>query len=140
MDARIRELSPFMAQRLDDTDYNYQQPTLAFADRQADLGGAPVYAYAFDWRSPARAGVLGAAHTAEVPFIFGTLDAARALVQDSPDQLQVRDRMGAIWGQFARSGQPGGGDSGVQGWQPYERVQRLTARKPYVRDPIRSRF
>lgn len=110
------------------SDYNYQQPTLAFADRQADLGGAPVYAYAFDWRSPARAGVLGAAHTAEVPFIFGTLDAARALVQDSPDQLQVRDRMGAIWGQFARSGQPGGGDSGVQGWQPYERSQRLTAR------------
>ena len=39
------------------SDYNYQQPTLAFADRQADLGGAPVYAYAFDWRSPARAGV-----------------------------------------------------------------------------------
>lgn len=110
------------------SDYNYKLPTLAFADRQADLGAAPVHAYAFDWTSPARAGALGAAHTAEVPFIFGTLDAARALVQDSPDQLQVRDRLGAIWGQFARSGNPNSAASGVQNWGRYERGQRNTAR------------
>jgi para-nitrobenzyl esterase len=51
-----------------------------------------------------------------VPFIFGTLDAARHLVQDSPDQLQVRDRIGAIWGQFARSGNPNSERAGVQHW------------------------
>jgi len=110
------------------SDYNYKLPTLAFADRQADLGGAPVHAYAFDWTSPARNGVLGAAHTSEVPFIFGTLDAARHLVQDSPDQLQVRDRIGAIWGQFARSGNPNSERAGVQHWSRYERGQRTTAR------------
>lgn len=110
------------------SDYNYKLPTLAFADRQADLGGAPVHAYAFDWTSPARNGVLGAAHTSEVPFIFGTLDAARNLVQDSPDQLQVRDRIGAIWGQFARSGSPNSERAGVQHWSRYERGQRTTAR------------
>lgn len=109
-------------------DYNYKLPTLAFADRQADLNGAPVYAYEFDWKSPARAGVLGAAHTSEVPFIFGTLDAARALVQDSPDQIQVRDRLGAIWGQFARTGKPNAAEAGLAAWQPYERGQRQTAR------------
>lgn len=110
------------------SDYNYKLPTLAFADRQADLGGAPVHAYAFDWTSPARNGVLGAAHTSEVPFIFGTLDAARHLVQDSADQLQVRDRIGAIWGQFARSGNPNSERAGVQHWSRYERGQRTTAR------------
>lgn len=110
------------------SDYNYKLPTLAFADRQADLGAAPVHAYAFEWASPARGGVLGAAHTAEVPFIFGTLDAARALVQDSPDQLQVRDRIGAIWGQFARTGNPNSSVSGVKDWSRYERGQRATAR------------
>lgn len=110
------------------SDYNYKLPTLAFADRQADLGGAPVHAYAFDWTSPSRNGVLGAAHTSEVPFIFGTLDAARHLVQDSPDQLQVRDRIGAIWGQFARSGNPNSERAGVQHWNRYERGQRTTAR------------
>ncbi|MEG3001183.1 MAG: carboxylesterase family protein [Comamonas sp.] len=109
------------------SDYNYKLPTLAFADRQADLGGAPVHAYAFDWTSPARNGVLGAAHTSEVPFIFGTLDAARNLVQDSPDQLQVRDRIGAIWGQFARSGNPNSERAGVLKWSRYERGQRATA-------------
>lgn len=109
-------------------DYNYKLPTLAFADRQADLNGAAVYAYEFDWKSPAREGVLGAAHTSEVPFVFGTLDAARALVQASPDQIQVRDRLGAIWGQFARTGNPNSGESGVAGWERYERGQRQTAR------------
>jgi para-nitrobenzyl esterase len=106
-------------------DYNYRLPTLATADRQAALKRAPVYAYEFDWSSPARGGVLGAAHTAEVPFIFGTLDAARALVQDSPDQLQVRDRLGAIWGAFARSGRPD--TSAVANWTPYTAEKRTTA-------------
>ncbi|WP_240733227.1 carboxylesterase/lipase family protein [Kerstersia gyiorum] len=109
-------------------DYNYKLPTLAFADRQADLNGAAVYAYEFDWKSPARAGVLGAAHTSEVPFVFGTLDAARALVQDSSDQIEVRNRLGAIWGQFARTGNPNSDRAGVQGWERYERGQRQTAR------------
>lgn len=35
MDARIRELSPFMAQRLDDTDYNYQQEMARAAGKRA---------------------------------------------------------------------------------------------------------
>jgi len=82
-------------------DYNYRLPTLAVADRQSAQNAAPVYAYEFDWKSPARNGVLGSPHTSEVPFIFGTLEAARPLIQDSPDQLQVRDRIGAIWAQFA---------------------------------------
>lgn len=106
-------------------DYNYRLPTLATADRKAVQGGAPVYAYEFDWQSPARGGVLGAAHTAEVPFIFGTLEAARPLVQASPDQLQVRDRLGAIWAQFARSGRPD--TDAVKNWTPYTATQRTTA-------------
>jgi len=105
-------------------DYNYRLPTLAVAERKAAQQGAPVYAYEFDWKSPARGGALGSPHTAEVPFIFGTLDAARPLVQDSPDQLQVRDRMGAIWAQFARTGRPG---DTVSGWTPYDGTTRTTA-------------
>lgn len=106
-------------------DYNYRLPTLAVADRKAAQNRAPVYAYQFEWKSPARAGVLGSPHTSEVPFIFGTLDAARALIQDSPDQLQVRDRLGAIWAQFARSGNPV--TSAVPGWAPYQPGVRTTA-------------
>ncbi|WP_420994955.1 carboxylesterase/lipase family protein [Cupriavidus sp. 30B13] len=113
-------------------DYNYRLPTLAVADRRARNAGlkpgqkgAPVYAYQFEWKSPARGGALGSPHTSEVPFIFGTLEAARALVQDSPDQLAVRDRMGAIWAQFARTGNPG--TDAVAGWAPYDPATRTTA-------------
>ncbi|MGT2509325.1 carboxylesterase/lipase family protein [Cupriavidus basilensis] len=106
-------------------DYNYRLPTLAVAERKAAQKSAPVYAYEFDWQSPARGGVLGSPHTAEVPFIFGTLGAARPLVQDSADQLQVRDRMGAIWAQFARTGTPG--SDVVAGWAPYDSLARTTA-------------
>lgn len=108
-------------------DYNYRLPTMAVADRQAATAKAPVYAYEFNWQSPSRQGVLGAAHTAEVPFIFGTLDAARALVQTAPDQLQVRDRMGAIWGQFARTGNPNSADNGLGNWGAYQAGTRTTA-------------
>ncbi len=106
------------------SDYNYRLPTLLVADRQAAQASAPVYAYEFNWASPARGGVLGAAHTGEVPFIFGTLEAAKAFVGDSPDREQVRDRLGAIWAGFARSGNPE--TAATPGWVPYTPTDRAT--------------
>ncbi len=105
-------------------DYNYRLPTLLVADRQAARAAAPVYAYLFNWTSPARGGVLGAAHTAEVPFIFGTLDAASALIADSPDRTEVRDRIGAIWANFARTGSPR--TAATPDWEPYSPFARTT--------------
>lgn len=106
-------------------DYNYRLPTLAVADRKAAQNRAPVYAYQFEWKSPARGGALGSPHTSEVPFIFGTLEAARPLIQDSADQFEVRDRLGAIWAQFARTGNPV--TNAVAGWTPYQASSRTTA-------------
>ncbi|QLH71619.1 carboxylesterase/lipase family protein [Rhodopseudomonas palustris] len=106
-------------------DYNYVLPTLLVADRKAAQGKAPVYAYRFDWRSPARDGVLGSPHTAEVPFIFGTLDAAAPLIGDSPDRLNVRDRIGEIWASFARSGRPT--TKAIAEWKPYRGEERTAA-------------
>lgn len=107
------------------TDYNYRLPTLTVADRKAAQNRAPVYAYQFGWKSPARSGALGSPHTSEVPFIFGSLAAARPLIQDSPDQFEVRDRLGAIWAQFARTGNPV--TKAVAGWTPYQAINRNTA-------------
>jgi para-nitrobenzyl esterase len=106
-------------------DYNYVLPTLLVADRKAAQNKAPVFAYMFDWKSPARDGILGSPHTAEVPFIFGTLDAAAPLIAESPDRIEVRDRLGEIWGSFARSGRPQ--TAAVADWKPYQGEQRSTA-------------
>lgn len=122
-------------------DYNYVLPTLLVADRKAAQNKAPVFTYQFGWKSPARDGVLGSPHTAEVPFIFGTLDAASALVGNSPDRFEVRDRLGEIWGSFARSGRPQSG--AITEWKAYQGEERSTAligaEWRTVGDPVKAR-
>lgn len=107
------------------SDHFYRLPTALVADRQAAAGGAPVYSYEFDWASPARQGALGSPHTGEVPFIFGTLEAAAPLVAGDPRAPQVRDRIGEIWGSFARTGRPA--SQAIGDWQPYTPSDRTTA-------------
>ncbi|WP_206020209.1 carboxylesterase/lipase family protein [Rhodovarius crocodyli] len=106
------------------SDQNYRLPTALVADRHA-AGGAPTYAYEFNWVSPARQGALGSPHTGEVPFVFGTLDAAQALVAGSPEAPRIRDRLGAIWAGFARTGRPQ--SEAVADWRPYSAADRNTA-------------
>jgi para-nitrobenzyl esterase len=62
------------------TDYNYRRNTTRVAELQAMAAKAPVYAYVFDWKTPVLGGALRSPHTLEVPFVFGTTDAAAALV------------------------------------------------------------
>lgn len=119
------EVSPSEALIAIAGDYNYVLPTLLVADRKAAQKRAPVYTYRFDWKSPARDGVLGSPHTAEVPFIFGTLDEAATLIKGSPDRFEVRDRIGEIWSNFARTGRPH--TSVIADWKPYQGEERATA-------------
>ncbi|WP_159992427.1 carboxylesterase/lipase family protein [Roseomonas sp. 18066] len=103
-------------------DYNYRLPTALLADRQALQASAPVHAYSFNWTAPARGGVLGAPHTGEVPFIFGTLEAARALVGEDRGLETLRDKISGIWAGFARDGHPRG--AATPDWQAYTPTQR----------------
>ncbi|WP_165694254.1 carboxylesterase family protein, partial [Pseudoroseomonas deserti] len=59
----------------------------------------------------------GAPHTGEVPYIFGTLEAARALAGEDRAAGTVRDTVSGIWAGFARDGHPRG--LATPGWQPY---------------------
>lgn len=65
--------------------------------------------YEFGWRSPAFAGRLGACHGLELPFVFGSLDAASGpgtlAGEDPPRELSAE--MQAAWTAFARTGDPG---------------------------------
>jgi para-nitrobenzyl esterase len=106
------------------TDYNYRRNTTRVAELQAMQAKAPVYAYVFDWKTPVLGGVLRSPHTVEVPFVFGTTEAAAALV-GSGGQLPalVREVM-ACWTSFAHTGEPGAA-GGVK-WTPYEMDRRST--------------
>lgn len=78
--------------------------------------GSPVYLYHFSRRSPFRpdqhfaeiepASRLGAYHAAEVPYVFGTLD---ALDRDfRPVDRELSERLQAAWVNFATWGDPSG--------------------------------
>ena len=65
---------------------------------------------------------MGSPHTSEVPFVFGTLAAARACVGDG--SLPLMRRMMASWAAFARTGNPSGPDG--TDWPPFDGEQRWT--------------
>jgi para-nitrobenzyl esterase len=77
-----------------------------FAAVRADLGKAPVYYYVFDWRTPVYDGLLRTPHTLEVPFVFGSTDAAIASVGNGPEVPVLTRTLQGIWTSFARSGSP----------------------------------
>jgi para-nitrobenzyl esterase len=106
------------------TDYMYRRNTTRVAELQARQARAPVFAYVFDWKTPVLGGVLQSPHTLEVPFAFGTTDAAAALVGSGPDIPKlVRDTM-SRWTSFARSGVPAA--SGGVKWRPYDATSKST--------------
>ena len=100
------------------TDYMYRRNTARVAELQARQAKAPVFAYVFDWKTPVLGGVLQSPHTLEVPFAFGTTDAAVGLVGSGPDIPKlVRETM-SRWASFAHNGVPTA-PGGVK-WTPYD--------------------
>lgn len=86
------------------TDVEFALPTLAFALGHART--APVHLYRFDWGGPVHPD--GACHFMEVPFVFGTLDAAgmSACVGRSAATERLSAVVRAAWTSFARTGTP----------------------------------
>ena len=106
------------------TDYMYRRNTTQVALLKAMQPGAPVYAYVYDWKTPVMAGVLRSPHTIEVPFAFGTTEAARGLLGDGPDLAALTKQTLPRWAAFARSGSPDG--PGLLPWPKFDPVQRAT--------------
>ena len=96
-------------------------PAIRLAEAQARW--RPTYLYEFAWRPPTG---LGAVHTAELPFVFGTLrfvgipGGAEALRADRPAMTRLSEQMVQAWTTFARTGSPG------PDWPPYRPPTRTT--------------
>ena len=86
--------------------------------------GPSVFAYRFDWDEEPRllgvdiAALLGAAHGAEIPFVFGQSDYGflmKRLVfskKSEPGRLALSKQMMSYWAEFAYHGAPGRGRDG----------------------------
>jgi para-nitrobenzyl esterase len=95
-------------------------------------GHAAVWTYRFDWDEEGRfltadlGQLLGAAHSMEIPFVFGhfhllgAFDPVAFNKDNAPGRIALSDTMMSYWAQFAATGDPGRGvDGKLPLWTPW---------------------
>ncbi|KAA0080055.1 carboxylesterase/lipase family protein [Mycolicibacterium sp. P9-64] len=99
------------------SDFVYRMPTLHLAQAHTASGGR-TYLYEFCWDATP----IGAAHTVEIPAVFGTLGSPYgAQLYGTPPPAKavaLSDDMGRAWQSFAQNGDPG--------WPQYDATGQLT--------------
>lgn len=78
--------------------------------------GMPAYGYRFDYRTEAASGLLGATHSLDLAFVFGTTRSI-PLTGDRPERFAVSDSMQQTWLSFAETLRPG--HAGLPEWPAY---------------------
>jgi para-nitrobenzyl esterase len=106
------------------SDIHFRMGTIHAAELRLKQNAAPTYKYLFTWKSPALDGILGATHTLEIPFVFGTVDETAEIVCNAPDRHEVSRQAMGYWVNFARTGNPNG--SGLAPWPAYSLATRDT--------------
>ncbi len=76
------------------------------ARRKADQGGAPVFAYRYDWETPEDGGHMRSPHTIEIPFVFRNINLAGPLISKMSTAHALEEKTSAAWAAFARRGDP----------------------------------
>ena len=100
--------------------------TWKWIEAQATTGKQPIYRYRFDLAPPAdpnHPGGLAAYHSSEIPYVFGNLDLLPGFAW-RPEDRALSQQMQKYWTNFARTGDPNGGDlakwpvyAAATGWQ-----------------------
>lgn len=85
---------------------------------KSEQGGAPVYAYLFQWQSPVNDGAVGAGHGMDLPFMFNNIALARPLTGGGKEAYALADQISSAWINFTKTGNPNG--KGVPKWEPYK--------------------
>lgn len=82
-------------------------PAVELADRSADCG-ADTWFYRFDWKPPRAPNRLGACHSMELPFVFGSVRKflPRWFLGAGSQALTLSDRLQDAWLAFAKTGDP----------------------------------
>ncbi len=105
------------------TDFAFRIPTIRLLEAQK-LHQPNTYNYMFTWPSPGLEGNLGACHSLEIPFVFGTLNSPtlEAFLKGAPKDLS--EKMMDAWISFAKTGNPNHGN--IPEWPTYDSKTRGT--------------
>jgi para-nitrobenzyl esterase len=119
--------------------------TWRWLEAHAATGSAPVFRYRLDLGSPGdkyHKAILGAFHSDDIEYVFGTLDSRPEAVW-RPEDRKLSDQIGAYWTNFARTGDPNGPD--LPKWPTYNaadqwQVMHLDATSEAKPDTQRDRY
>ena len=123
---RGEDVSPTALWRAIMTDAMFRIPAIRTAELHSQHT-RDTYAYLFEYPSPALDGKLGACHSLDVPFVFGTTHVGD-LKRFCGDEYLVRCLSEVIhdsWGSFGACGTP---SNVMYDWPRYDAAQRLTMR------------
>jgi para-nitrobenzyl esterase len=105
------------------TGSNFWVRTVLLAERRAAQGGAPVYMYSLDWRSPVCDGRLQAHHAMDLPFVFDNVDMPDT-TRGAPGARELAAAVSGTWAAFARAGSPE--NPALPRWPTYTPDERAT--------------
>jgi para-nitrobenzyl esterase len=110
-----------------ETDRVFRIPALRLVEAQLDHAD-DVFAYRYDWESPALGGALGACHGVEIAFVFGVLDKPGVdfLSGKGPEADRLSELSMDAWLAFARRGDPSVAALPGGRWPRYDVEHRAT--------------
>jgi para-nitrobenzyl esterase len=93
--------------------------TWRWAEADVATGKVPVYRYSFDEPSPPEHlhPIAKAFHSAELEYVFGTLDVRQGATW-KPEDRKLSEQMMGYWANFANTGNPNG--PGLPNWPRYD--------------------
>jgi para-nitrobenzyl esterase len=99
------------------SDNTFLRNSIALADVKAKGGGAPVFFYFLDWKTPVDDGRKLVPHALDIGMAFDNVALSESMSGTGPDAQAIADQMSEAWIAFAKTGAPG--HPGLPDWPLY---------------------